>query len=69
MLVISATHRDHRELPLLAQPGIDFIFHDYASTSLEDLITARAAEDELVADPLPRSSEFSIWSKTARSPG
>jgi len=52
ILVICATHRDHRELPLLAESGIDFIFHDYASTSLEDLITERAAEAGLVADPL-----------------
>jgi biotin carboxylase len=52
ILVICATHRDHRELPLLAESGIDFIFHDYASTSLEDLIMERAAEAGLVADPL-----------------
>ena len=49
--MICATHRDHRELPLLAEPGINFIFHDYASTSLEDLITERA-EEGAVADPL-----------------
>jgi biotin carboxylase len=52
ILVICATHRDHRELPLLAEPGIDFIFHDYTSTSLEDLIKGRAPEHGLVADPL-----------------
>jgi ATP-grasp domain len=52
ILVISATNRDHRELPLLAPPGINFIFHDYASTPLEDLINARVAKDDLVADPL-----------------
>jgi len=52
ILVICATHRDHRELPLLAPPGIDFLFHDYASTSLEDLINARGAGDSPVADPL-----------------
>jgi biotin carboxylase len=52
ILVVCATHRDHRELPLLAPPGINFIFHDYASTALEDLINARAAEECLVADPL-----------------
>ena len=50
--MICATHRDHRELPLLAPLGIDFIFHDYANTSLEDLINARAAGDSTVADPL-----------------
>jgi len=52
ILVICVTHRDHRELPLLAPPGIDFVFHDYASTSLEDLINARAAGGSPVADPL-----------------
>jgi biotin carboxylase len=52
ILVICATHRDHRELPLLAAPGIKFIFHDYASTSLEDLISKTAADGGLAADPL-----------------
>jgi biotin carboxylase len=52
ILVICATHRDHRELPLLAAPGIQFIFHDYASTSLEDLIGKSAADGDLAADPL-----------------
>jgi biotin carboxylase len=51
ILVICATHRDHRELPLLAPRGIDFIFHD-ASTSIEDLISERAAGGSPVADPL-----------------
>ena len=52
ILVICATHRDHRELPLLAPPGINFIFHDYASTPLEDLINAREVGRCPVADPL-----------------
>ncbi len=52
ILVVCATHRDHRELSLLALPGIDFLFYDYASTSLEDLINARAAGGCAVADPL-----------------
>ena len=39
VLVVSATHRDHRELKRLNPPGIDFLFHDYASTSLEELIS------------------------------
>ena len=38
VLVVCSTHRDHRELPLLALPGVNYLFHDYASTSLEDLI-------------------------------
>jgi biotin carboxylase len=50
VLVISATHRDHRELRLLFPSGIDFRFHDYASTCLEDLISGKG--DGLVADPL-----------------
>jgi biotin carboxylase len=52
ILVICATHRDHRELMLVAAPGIDFIFHDYASTSLEDLISKTARDGGLAADPL-----------------
>jgi biotin carboxylase len=52
ILVICATHRDHRDLPLLASPGVDFIFHDYASTSLEDLICKPAADADFAADPL-----------------
>jgi biotin carboxylase len=50
VLVVSATHRDHRELRLLFPSGIDFRFHDYASTCLEDLISGKG--DGLVADPL-----------------
>ena len=38
ILVICPTHRDHRELPLLSPPGLNYLFHDYGSTSLEDLI-------------------------------
>jgi biotin carboxylase len=51
ILVICPTHRDHRELPLISSPGIRYLFHDYASTSLEDLICSGNAED-LAADPL-----------------
>jgi biotin carboxylase len=51
ILVICPTHRDHRELPLLSPPGIKYLFHDYASTSLEDLICSGNGED-LAADPL-----------------
>jgi biotin carboxylase len=52
ILVVCATHRDHRELPLLAPPGIDFVFHDYASTSLEDLINKPGLGGGMAADPL-----------------
>jgi len=51
ILVICPTHRDHRELPLLSPPGIKYLFHDYASTSLEDLICMGSVE-ALAADPL-----------------
>jgi biotin carboxylase len=51
VLVVSATHRDHRELRKLAPPGIDFLFHDYASTSLEELISWIEGEGACAADP------------------
>jgi biotin carboxylase len=52
ILVVCPTHRDHRELPLLASPGIQYLFHDYASTSLEDLVGNPACHASLAADPL-----------------
>jgi biotin carboxylase len=52
ILVVCPTHRDYRELPLVAPPGIKFLFHDYPSTSLEELITTPAGEGALAADPL-----------------
>ncbi|MGB3036865.1 MAG: hypothetical protein WBB72_05715, partial [Methyloceanibacter sp.] len=42
VLVVCSTFRDHRELPRLARPGLHYLFHDYASTSLEELIDGRA---------------------------
>jgi biotin carboxylase len=51
VLVVSATHRDHRELKRLPLPGIDFLFHDYASTSLEELISGIEREGAHAADP------------------
>jgi len=51
VLVVSATHRDHRELKRLNPPGIDFLFHDYASTSLEELISGIGREGAQAADP------------------
>lgn len=51
VLVVSATHRDHRELKRLNPPGIDFLFHDYASTSLEELISGIEREGAQAADP------------------
>jgi biotin carboxylase len=52
ILVICPTHRDYRELPLLSTPGINYLFHDYASASLEDLISKTTPDGELAADPL-----------------
>jgi biotin carboxylase len=52
ILVICPTHRDHRELPRISPPGIDYIFHDYASTSLEDLVSNPDRAKDLAADPL-----------------
>ena len=52
ILVICPTHRDHRELPLLSPPGTTYLFHDYASTSLEDLISKASFDGDLAACPL-----------------
>lgn len=52
ILVVCPTHRDHRELPHLSSPGTKYLFHDYARTSLEDLISNPACHDSLAADPL-----------------
>ena len=52
VLVICATFRDHRELPRLVRPGFNYVFHDYASTSLEELIGGRAEGLDGAADPI-----------------
>jgi hypothetical protein len=52
ILVICPTHRDHRELPLLSTPRINYLFHDYASASIEDLISKAAPDGDLAADPM-----------------
>ncbi len=52
ILVVCPTHRDYRELPRISPPGIDYIFHDYASTSLEDLVSNPDRAKDLAADPL-----------------
>lgn len=51
VLVVSVTHRDHRELKVLFPSGIDFLFHDYASASLEELISGIAREGAYAEDP------------------
>jgi len=52
ILVICPTHRDHRELPLLSPPGTTYLFHDYASTSLEELIGKASFDGDVAACPL-----------------
>ena len=52
VLVLCPTHRDHRELKRLFRPGTTYLYHDYASTSLEELIGGKAADDQIAADPL-----------------
>jgi len=52
VLVVCSTFRDHRELPRLGRPGLDYLFHDYASTSLEELIAGRAEGLDGAADPI-----------------
>jgi biotin carboxylase len=52
ILVVCSTFRDHRELPRLARPGLRYLFHDYASTSLEELIDGRGEDLDGVADPI-----------------
>jgi biotin carboxylase len=52
ILVVCPTHRDYRELPPLTPRGIHYIFHDYASTSLEDLVSNPDRAKDLAADPL-----------------
>ena len=52
MLVVCATFRDHRELPRLGRPGLNFLFHDYASTSLEELICGGGEVLDGAADPV-----------------
>jgi biotin carboxylase len=56
--VVCATFRDHRELPLLAPRGLTFLFHDYASTSLEELIGGRAEGLDGAADPIAEAARI-----------
>jgi biotin carboxylase len=52
ILVVCPTHRDYRELAAVTPPGIEYIFHDYASTSLEDLVSNPDRAKDIAADPL-----------------
>ena len=57
--MVCSTFRDHRELPRLARPGLSYLFHDYASTSLEELIGGRAEGLHGVADPIAEAARIS----------
>src|SRR5262245_27508560 len=52
ILVVCPTHRDHRELPRLSPQGVKYLFHDYASISLEDLICNVASDADFALGPL-----------------
>lgn len=52
ILVVCPSHRDHRELPRVTPPGVAYLFHDYASTNLEDLICNVASHADFAAGPL-----------------
>src|SRR5262245_30411972 len=52
ILVVCPTHRDHRELPGVSPQGVKYLFHDYASINLEDLICNVASEADFAAGPL-----------------
>jgi hypothetical protein len=58
VLVVCATFRDHRELARLGRPGMRYLFHDYASTSLEELICGRADGHAGAADPLAETERI-----------
>ncbi|MGA8690279.1 MAG: hypothetical protein WB662_10325, partial [Methyloceanibacter sp.] len=58
VLVVCSTCRDHRELARLARPGTQYQFHDYASTSLEELIGARAEGLAGAADPIAEAKRI-----------
>jgi hypothetical protein len=53
ILVLCPTHRDHRELARLSRRAeLVFLFHDYASIQLEELVSADARSNIRVSDPL-----------------
>jgi biotin carboxylase len=52
ILVMCPTHRDYRELARVSPPGLKYLFHDFASNSLEDLVGTPAAHSVPPADPL-----------------
>jgi hypothetical protein len=52
VLVLCPTHRDHRELRRLERACTRYLFHDYASNSLEDLVGSRNPPKSAIGDPL-----------------
>lgn len=52
ILVVCPTHRDHRELPRFARDRVKYLFRDYASTNLENLICNVASNAVFAAGPL-----------------
>lgn len=51
-LLLCPTHRDDRELALVAGPGRQFIRHDYASLALEEMVSQSPSVAPPFADPL-----------------
>lgn len=51
-LVLCPSHRDRRELARLARSRARFLFHDYASLALEDLVGTEASFQQELTDPL-----------------
>lgn len=60
-LVLCPTHRDHRELHAAAPEGTRFLFHDYASLILEDLVTITKGEAAELADPFDEAERILAW--------
>jgi biotin carboxylase len=52
VLVLCPTHRDYRELPRLGQASTRYLFHDYASTTLEELVGLIKQPVGAIEDPI-----------------
>jgi biotin carboxylase len=52
ILLVCPTHRDYRELERVSPPGLKYLFHDFASNNLEDLVGTPAAHAGPPIDPL-----------------
>lgn len=51
-ILLCPTHRDDRELLLLARPHVNIIRHEYASLALEELVATGSSAPPAIADPL-----------------